>query len=53
MQIPGVGEMGTTGAVAAISLSWTPLALLWKISLIVLLISIIMALLRFIPRAEV
>jgi hypothetical protein len=52
MQIPGLGEMGTTGVLAGLGMSWTPLAFLWKISLTVLLISIGMALLRFMPRAE-
>jgi hypothetical protein len=53
MQIPGLGEVGTTGAVGALSMSMAPLAILWKISFTVLLVSIGMALLRFVPRAEV
>jgi hypothetical protein len=53
MQIPGFGEVGSTGLVAGLGLSMSPVAIAWKISLAVLAVSIIMALLRFIPRAEV
>lgn len=53
MQIPGLGEMGTAGMVGALGLNWSMLAIFWKISLSILLISVGMALARFIPRAEV
>lgn len=53
MQIPGLGEMGTSGMVGALGTNWSMLAIFWKISLSILLISIAMALLRFLPRAEV
>jgi uncharacterized membrane protein len=53
MQIPGFGEVGSTGMVGAAGLSLTPVAIAWKIALITLLISLFMVLARFIPRAEV
>jgi hypothetical protein len=53
MQIPGFGEVGQTGLVGAVGLSASPVAIAWKIALITLLISIFVALSRFIPRAEV
>ena len=53
MQIPGFGEVGSTGLVGAVGLSASPMAIAWKISLVVLMISIGMALLRLVPRAEV
>ncbi len=53
MQIPGFGEVGSSGMAAALGMSLTPVAILWKISLITLLVSIMWALERFVPRAEV
>jgi hypothetical protein len=52
MQIPGVGDVGSTGLVGAVGVSATPVGIAWKIALITLVISIGVALSRFIPRAE-